>query len=330
MIVENNFYSSLAKCKFLLSWQLAISKGKTITHTSGNYLSSRYINISGRTHKTCDILNQLPIRPIDSKRNSIKQQQGMIITILNRSLRIRQEKAQSVNRVDYVSDITKTRDISEWLVSTVWPDLCLLTDALTNITFEGIKDRGWEIMSGVIVLLILHYPFPSARVVDFPATGNSNHVFSPIKRKPLKANWQSIHRDNLEKYPDGPRPVSQNTITGLIRIKGLPLARGRKQQGMDIIGETDGVFEDALSEINSRNNQNTGTEGKVTAGCMAAIALVLDLYQWLPWQQGKPDYSQSSFFVAMGSSLEIILPLCDLAYNLLTRKHSPKLLAGLS
>ncbi|MYK43021.1 MAG: hypothetical protein F4039_02895 [Gammaproteobacteria bacterium] len=232
--------------------------------------------------------------------------------------------------MDYVSAITETRDIPEWLVSTVWTDLCLLTDALTNITFEGVKDRGWEIMSGVIALLMLHYPFPSARVVDLPATGNSNHVFSPIKRKPLKANWQSIHRDNLEKYPDRPRPVSQNTITGLFRIKGLPLARGRKQQGMDIIGETDGILLETLSEINSRENQNTGTIEKAMAGCMVVIALLWDLFEWLPSQQDKPEYSQSSSFVATGSSLEILLHLYDLTYNLLTGKNSPKPLAGLS
>ena len=329
LIVSDNFYSSLAKCKFLLSWQLALSKGKPITHTSGNNLSSRYINISGRTHKTCEILDQLPIRPIDPKRNSIKRQLGTIITILDRSLRIRQEKAQSVNRVDNVPAIAETRDLSEWLVSAGWTDLCLLTDELANITFEGVKGKGWEIMNGVIALLMPHYPFPIASVVDFPVVGNSNHIFGPTKRKLLKANRQSTHWDNLEKYPSGARPVSQNTITGLIRIKGLPLARGRIQQGKDIIRETEGVLEDALSEIYSGENQNTGTERKAKAGRMVAIALIRNLFQWLPSQQGTPEYSQSSSFVATGSSPETILPLYDFTYNLLTGKNSPKPLAGL-
>lgn len=291
MIVWDYCYSSLTKCKFLLSWQLAISKGKTITHTSGNNLSSRYINISGRTHKTCDILDQLPIRPIDSKRNSIKLQQGMIITVLDRTLRIRHEKEQTINKEDYGSAITEIRILPEWLVSTGWTDLCRGTDALANNTFEGVKGKGREIMSGVFAWLMPHYPFPIAFVVDFPEAGNSNHVFGLTKRKPLKANRQPIHRDNLEKYPDGAEPVSENTIIGLIKIKGLPLARSQLQQGKDLIGETDSVLEEVLSEINSRENQNKGTKGKARAGCMAAIALIQDLFQWLSSQQGKPEYS---------------------------------------
>ena len=329
LIVEDNFYSSLAKCKFLLSWQLAISKGKTITHILGNYLSSRYINISGRTHKTCDILDQLPIRPIDSKRNSIKRQQGTFMTIHDRPLRIRQEKAQSVNRVYYVSAITETRDLPEWLVSAGWTDLCQLIDALGNITLEGVKGKGRDIMSGVIALFMLHYPFPIASVVDFPAADISNNVFGPTKRKLLKANRQPIHWDNLEKYPDGSRSVSENTLISLIRIKGLSQARGRIQQGKDIIGETEGVLKDALSEIYSGENRNKGTERKARAGRMAVIALIRNLFQWLPSQQGKPEYSQSSSFVATGSSPETILPLYDFTYNLLTGKNSPKPLAGL-
>ena len=308
---------------------MEISKGKTITHTSGNYLSSRYINILGRTHKICDILDQLPIRPIDPKRNIIKRQQGTIITILDRSLRIRHEKAQSVNRVDYVSAITETRDLPDWFVSAGWTDLSLLIDELTNITFEGLKGKCREFMDGASALLLLLYLFPIASVVDFPEVGDSNHVFGPTKRKSLKANRQPIHRDSQEKYPDGSRPISENTISGLIRIKGLPLASGLIQQGKDILGETDGVFEDVLWEINSWENQNTGTLEKAMAGCKVVIALLWDLFQWLPSQQDKPEYSQSSSFVARGSSLEIILPLFDLTYNLLTGKNSPKSLAGL-
>ncbi|MYG42381.1 MAG: hypothetical protein F4203_04450 [Rhodobacteraceae bacterium] len=308
---------------------MAISKGKTITHTSGNNLSSRCINILGRTHKICDILDQLPIRPIDPKRNIIKRQLGTIITILDQSLRIRHEKAQSVNRVDNVPAITETRYLPDWLVSVGWTGLSLLADELANITFEGLKGKGREFMGGASALLMLRYPFPIASVVDFPEVGNSNHVFGPTKRKPLKAIRQPIHRDNLEKYTDGLRSVSENTIISMIRIKGLPLARGLIQNGKDILGETDGVFEDALSEINSRENQNTGNVGKVMAGCMVVIALLWDLFQWLPSQQDKPEYSQSSFFVARGSSLEIILPFYDLTYNLLTGKNSPKSLAGL-
>ena len=267
--------------------------------------------------------------PIALKRNSIKRQQGKIITILDQSLGIRKEKAQLGNRVDYVSANSETRDLPECLVSAGWTDLCLLIDALANITFEGVKDKAREIMNGVIAFLMPHYPFPIASVVDFPAVGNCNHVFGPAKRKPLKANRQPIHRDNLEKYPSGSGQVSENTITSLIRIEGLPLARGRIQQGKDLIGETDGVLEDALSEINTRENRNMGTEGKPRAGCTLAIAKIRNLFQRLPWQQGKSYYSQSSFFIVIGSSLEIILPLCDLTYNLLTGKHSPKLLAGL-
>ncbi|MDE2674614.1 MAG: hypothetical protein OXH65_05840 [Paracoccaceae bacterium] len=271
----------------------------------------------------------MPIRPIDPKRNSIKRQQGTIITILDRSLRIRHKKARSVNRMDYVSAITETRDLPEWLVSVGWTDLCLLTDALVNITFEGVKGKGWEIMNGVIALLMPHYLFSIASVVNFPEAGKSNHIFGPTKRKLLKANLQPIHRNNLVKYQDGSRSISENTITGLIRIKGLPLVRGRIQQGKDIIGETEGVLEDALSELNSRGNRNTGTDGKAMAGRMAAIALIRNLFQWLFSQQDKPENSQSSFLVATGSSLEIILPLYDLTYNFLTGKNSPKPLAGL-
>ena len=313
----------------MLSWQLAISKGKTITHTSGNNLSSRYINILGKTHKICDVLDQLPIRRIDPKRNSIKRQWGTIITILDRTLRFRQEKAQSVNRVDYVSAITEIRGLPEWLISAGWTVRCFLTAALANITFEGLKGKGREFMGGASALLVLRYPFPIASVVDFPEVGNSNHVFGSTKRKPLKANWQPIHLDNLEKYPDGSRLFSENTISGLIRIKGLPLARGLIQQGKNILVETDGVYEDALSDINSRENQYMGTIEKAMAGCKVVIALLWDLFQWLPSQQDKSVYSQSSSFVARGSSLEIIIPLYDLTYNLLTGKNSPKSLAGL-
>ena len=251
------------------------------------------------------------------------------MAVLDRSLRIRQEKAQSVNRVDYASAITKIGDLPEWLVSVGWTDLCQLIDALGNITFEVVKDKGREIMNGTIALLMPHYSFPIASGVDFPAGGKSNHVFGPIKRKPLKANRQTIYRDSLEKYPDGSRQVSENTIAGLFRIKGLSLARGRIQQVKDIILDTDSVLEDALSEINSRENRNTGTEGKVRAGCMAAIALSRNLFQWLSSQQDKTEYSQSSSFVATGSSVEIILPLYDFTYNHLTGKNSPKPLAGL-
>ncbi len=306
---------------------IGISKGKTITHTSGNNLSSRYINILGRTHKICDILDQLPIGPIDPKGNIIKRQQGTIITILDRSLRIRQEKEQSINRMDYVPAITETRYLPEWLVPAGWTDLCLLTDELAKITFEGVKGKGREIMSGVIALL--HYPFPIASVVDFLEACNSNHVFGPTKRKPLKANRQPIHRDNLEKYPDGSRSVSESIIAGLIRIKRLALAKGRKQQGKDFIGEKDGVLEEVLSEIYSGENRNTGTERKARAGRIAAIAMIRNLFQWLHCQQGKPEYNQSRSFVATGSSLETILPLYDFTYNLLIGKNSPKPLVGL-
>ena len=251
------------------------------------------------------------------------------MTILDQSLRIRQVKAQLINRTDCVPVITVKKDLAKWLVSAGWTDLCLLTDESPNITFERVKGKGREIMSGFFAWLRSHYLFPIASVVDFPANGNGNHVFGPTKRKPLKANRQAIHRDNLEKYPDGSRPVSENTITGLIRINGLPLARNLIQQGKDIIGEMDGILEDALSEINSRENRNTGTERKSKVGCMAAINPIWNLFLLLPCQQGKPEYSQSSSFVATGSSLEIILSLYDLTYNLLTGKHSPKPLAGI-
>lgn len=307
----------------MLSWQLAISKGKTITNTSGNNLSSRYINISGRTHKTCDILDQLSIRPIDPKRNYITQQLGAIKTILDQSLRIRQVKEQSVNRADCVPAITEKKDLIKWLVSAGWTDLYQLIDELPNITFERVKGKGWEIMSGVIAWLMSHYLFPIADVVELPEVGDYNHEFSPANRKPLRANRKPIHRDNPEKYPDGSRPVSVNTVTVLIRKKGLPLARGRMQQGMGLIGEIDGILEDALSEIDSRENRNTGTEGKARVDCMVAIALIRDLFQWLPSQKDKPEYSQPSSFVATGSSLGILLHFYDLTCNLLTGKNSP-------
>jgi len=270
----------------------------------------------------------LPIRPIDPKRNIIKRQQGTIITILDRSLRIRHEKAQSVNRMDNVPAITETRDLSDWLISVGWTELSLFTDELANNTFEGLQGKCREFMGGASALLLLRYSFPIASVVDFPEVGNGNHVFSPAKRKPLKANHQPIHRENLEKYPEGSRSVSENTIISLIRIKGLPLARGLIQQGKDILGETDGVFEDALSEINFREHQYTRTIEKAMAGCMVVIALLWNLFQWLPSHQDKPEYRQSSSFVARGSSLEIILPLYDLTYNLMTGKNSPKSLGG--
>ncbi|MCY3725600.1 MAG: hypothetical protein OXF95_03060 [Rhodobacteraceae bacterium] len=271
----------------------------------------------------------MTIRPINPKRNIIKRQQGTNITILDRSLRIRREKAQSVNRMDNVPAITKTRDLSDWLVSVGWTDLSLLTDELANIAFVGLKGKGREFMGGASALLLLRYPFPIASVVDFPEVGNGNHVFSPAKRKPLKANRQPIHRDNLEKYPEGSRSVSENILISLIRIKGLSQVRGCIKQGKDIIGETDGVFDDALSEINSRENQNTGTIEKAMAGCNVVIALLWDLFQWLPNQQDKQEYSQSSSLVARVFLLETILPLYDLTYNLLTGKNSPKSLAGL-
>ena len=270
----------------------------------------------------------MPIRPIDPKRNIIKRQQGTIITILDRSLRIRHEKAQSVNRMDNVPAITETRDLSDWLISVGWTELSLFTDELANNTFEGLQGKCREFMGGASALLLLRYSFPIASVVDFPEVGNGNHVFSPAKRKPLKANHQPIHRENLEKYPEGSRSVSENTIISLIRIKGLPLARGLIQQGKDILGETDGVFEDALSEINFREHQYTRTIEKAMAGCMVVIALLWNLFQWLPSHQDKPEYRQSSSFVARGSSLEIILPLYDLTYNLMTGKNSPKSLGG--
>ena len=231
--------------------------------------------------------------------------------------------------MDNVPAITETRDFSDWLISVGWTDLSLLTDELANITFVGLKGKDREFIGVASALLMLRYPYPITSVVDFPEVGNGNHVFSPAKRKPLKANHQPIHRENLEKYPEGSRSVSENTIISLIRIKGLPLARGLIQQGKDILGETDGVFEDALSEINSREHQYMGTIEKAMAGCMVVIALLWNLFQWLPSHQDKPEYRQSSSFVARGSSLEIILPLYDLTYNLLTGKNSPKSLAGL-
>ncbi len=251
------------------------------------------------------------------------------MTILDRSLRIRQLKALSVNRADCVPAITEKKDLTKWLVSAGWTDLYQLTYEMPNITFERVKGKGREIMSGFFAWFRPHYPFPIANAVDFPANGNSNHVFGPANRKPLKANRKPFHRDNLEKYPDGSRPVSENTITGLIRINGLPLARDLIQQGKDIIEEMDGILEDALSEINSRENRNTGTEGKAKAGCMAAINPIRNSFLLLPCQQGKPEFSQSSSFVTTGSSLENIPSLYDLTYNLLTGKNSPKPLAGL-
>ncbi len=251
------------------------------------------------------------------------------MTILDRSLRIRQVKAQSVNRADCVPAITEKKDLTKWLVSAGWTDLYQLTYEMPNITFERVKGKGREIMSGVIAWLMPHYLFPSAVVVDLPEVGDYNHEFSPAKRKPLKANREYIHRDNLEKYPNGSRTVSENTISGLIGIKGLPLARDLIQQGKDLIGEMDGILEDALSEITSRENRNNATEGKAKAGCMGAINPIRKLFLLLPCQQGKPVYSQSSSFVTKGSSLEIILSLSDLTYNLLPGKHSPKPLAGL-
>ncbi len=237
------------------------------------------------------------------------------MTILDQSHRIRQVKAQLIDRADCVPAITEKKDLTKWLVSADWTEYCLLTDALANITFEGVG-KGREIMSGFFAWLRPHYLFPIASIV-------SNHVFNPTKRKPLKANRKPIHWDNLEKYPDGSRSVSENTIAGLIWIKGLPLARGRIQQGMSLIGETVGVMEDVLSEINSRENRNTGTEGKARVDCMVAIALNRDLFQWLPSQKDKPEYSQPSSFVATGSSLGILLHFYDLTYNLLTGKNSP-------
>ena len=160
----------------------------------------------------------------------------------------------------------------------------------------------------------------SVTVIMYSVQPKENHSRQTVNPS-IGITWRSIRKDQ-DRFLKIP-------LSGLIRIKGLPLARGLIQQGKDILGETDGVFEDALSEINSRENQNTGTIEKAMAGCKVVIALLWDLFQWLPSQQGKPEYSQSSSLVAMGSSLEIILPLYDLTYNLLTGKNSPKSLAGL-
>ncbi len=198
-------------------------EGKIITNTMGNKIPAKHIELtrklvlktnqrvsySGRTPRPDDIFVQLAIRSIYLNKNTIVWERKTIRDILARSLRMREEMAKTGNRVDFGTTITELSDLPEWFVSAHWTDLRLLHEAVTNITLTELKVKGWEIIDKVSAPLIPHYPLLLTPDIHFMATGISDQIFSPTKRKPPKKNWQPINRNDLEKILDRLQPGTE-------------------------------------------------------------------------------------------------------------------------
>ena len=220
-----------------------IGEGKIITNTMGNKIPAKYIEIgrkvvlktnqrvsySGKIPKPGDILDQLAIRSIYLNKSSIIWERNTIKNILARSLEIRKEMTKAGNRVDFGSTITELGDLPEWFVSAHWTDLRLLHEALVNITITGLKVKGWKIIDKVSAPLKSHYPLLLPSDIHFMATGISDQIFSPTKRKPPKKNWEPINRKDLEKILDRLEPGTEmegfcilfamgNNSPGIVRL----------------------------------------------------------------------------------------------------------------
>ena len=191
--------------------------------------TNQRLSYSGRIPKPVDIFDQLAIRAIYLNKYTIFWERNTIRDILARSLGIRKEMAKTGNRLDFGSTITELSDLPEWFVSAHWTDIRLLHEAVTNITKTGLKIKGWEIIDKVSAPLITHYPLLLTPDIHFLATGISDRIFSPTKRKPPKANWEPINRKDLEKILDRLQPgtelegfcnlfTEENNKPGIIRL----------------------------------------------------------------------------------------------------------------
>ena len=188
--------------------------------------TNRRVNYSGRMPRPDDILDQLAIRAIYLNKNTIVWERKIIRDILARSLGMREEMAKTGNRVDFGSTITELSDLPEWFVSAHWTDLRLLHEALATITLTGLKVKGWEIIDKVSAPLIPHYPLLLASDIHFLATGISDQIFSPTKRKQQKKNWEPINRKDLEKILDRLQPGTE--MEGFCTL----FAKGNNSPGM--------------------------------------------------------------------------------------------------
>jgi len=188
--------------------------------------TNQRVSHSGRTPKPDDILDQLAIRAIYLNKSTIVWERKTIRDILARSLGMREEMAKAGKRVDFGSTIAELNDLPEWFVSAHWTDLRLLHAVLANITIKGLKGKGSEIIDKVSAPLIPHYPLLLAADIQFLATGISDRIFSPTKRKPPKANWQSISRKDLEKILDRLQPGTE--MEGFCNL----FAKGNNSPGM--------------------------------------------------------------------------------------------------
>lgn len=135
--------------------------------------------------------------------------------------------------------------------------------------------------------------------------------------------WVSLARDDLSIDFQSTASGSENTLTSLVKIKGLPLTRVQIRQEKKLDGETDNVLKVVLSDINSPQSRNSGIVEKANTARMAAIALIRVMFKWLPLKHEKLNYSQFNSFVETGSSVEIVLPISDLPDIHLTGKNTP-------
>ena len=198
-------------------------EGKIITNTMGNKLSAKHIELtrkivlktnqrvsySGKMPKPDDILDQLAIRSIYLNKNTTVKERKTIRDVLARSLGMREEVTKTGNRVDFGSTITELSDLPEWFVTAHWTDLRLLHEALASITLADLKIKGWVIIDKVSAPLKSHYPLLLTPDIHFMATGISDQIFSPTKRKPPKKNWEPINRKDLEKILDRLEPGTE-------------------------------------------------------------------------------------------------------------------------
>ena len=128
--------------------------------------------------------------------------------------------------------------------------------------------------------------------------------------------WVILARDDVSVDFQAATSGSENVFTGLVKINDLPLLRVQIVKGKELDGETDNVLKVVLSEINSQESRNSGTNEESDTARMATIALIRVMFQWLPVQQEKLDVSEFSYFLETGSSLELILPIYNLNQKL--------------
>lgn len=136
--------------------------------------------------------------------------------------------------------------------------------------------------------------------------------------------WVSLARDDVSVDFQATASGSDNILTSLVKINGLPLTRAQILQEKKLDSATDYVLKIVLSDINSPQSRNSGIEEKANTARMAVIALIRVMFQWLPLKQEKLNYNQFNSFVETGSSVEIVLPISDLPEIHLKGKNTPK------